>query len=194
MKRFALIILFILPFLILTVPGCGGGGGGGDGSGSTFPNTVLDGGFETGTPNSFWIELSTNYGTPICDVGSCGTGTGTGPYQGQYWAWFGGGNYEDGIVSQNVTIMVGANTLRFYIELPACETGSWDWFEITIDGNQVYFMDGNDPQCNSVGYQVRNVNIAAYADGGVHTIQFRGTNDSSNTTNFFVDNVQLVCD
>ena len=41
MKRFALIILFILPFLILTVPGCGGGGGGGDGSGSTFPNTVL---------------------------------------------------------------------------------------------------------------------------------------------------------
>ena len=80
------------------------------------------------------------------------------------------------------------------MELPVCETGLMDWFEITIDGNQVYYTDGNDPRCNLVGYQVRNVNIAAYADGGVHTIRFRGTDDISNITNFFVDSIQLVCD
>ena len=157
-------------------------------------NAVMDGSFEAGPYAGVWTESSTNFGTPICNVGNCGSGGGTGPYQDQYWAWFGGSDNEDGSVSQDVTIMIGANTLWFYMELPVCETGSWDWFEITIDGNQVYYTDGNDPQCNSVGYQERNINIAAYADGGVHTIRFRGTNDSSNNTNFFVDSIQLVCD
>lgn len=191
MKRFELIIMFILPVLLLTVPGCGGDG---NGSGVTCSDTILDGGFEMGTPNPSWTESSTSLGTPICNVVGCGMGGSTGPYLGQYWAWFGGSDNEDGSVSQDVTIMIDANTLRFYMELPVCETGSGDWFEITIDGNQVYYTDSNDPQCNLVGYQVRNVNIAAYADGGVHTIRFRGTNDTSNITNFFVDSIQLVCD
>ncbi|MCA9871967.1 MAG: hypothetical protein KC487_16495, partial [Anaerolineae bacterium] len=32
-------------------------------------NVVADGGFEAGTPNPYWSEASTNFGTPICDVG-----------------------------------------------------------------------------------------------------------------------------
>jgi hypothetical protein len=157
-------------------------------------NTLLDGGFELGTPNPSWDETSTNFGTPICDVVSCGFGGGTGPYQGTYWAWFGGADNEEGTVSQTVVIPVGANTLRFYMELPVCEAGSYDWFEIRIDGSQVYYTDGNDPHCNTTGYQQRNVDISTYANGASHTILLRGYNDISNTTNFFVDNVELVCD
>ena len=160
----------------------------------TCTDTIEDGGFESGTPNSYWIEASTNFGTPICNVSNCGQVSGTGPYQGEYWVWFGGADNEVGSVQQSVTIIPGANTLRFYMELPLCEAGSYDQFSIYIDGNQVYYTDGNDPRCNSVGYQARDVNIAAYADGNVHSILFQGLNDISNPTNFFVDSIKLICD
>jgi hypothetical protein len=54
---------------------------------------IVDGGFETGgIPNTFWNpETSTNFGTPLCDVPSCGTGGGASPPRtGAFWLWFGG--------------------------------------------------------------------------------------------------------
>src|SRR6185295_3820585 len=54
---------------------------------------IVDGGFETGgIPNTFWNpETSTNFGTPLCDVPSCGTGGGASPPRtGAFWCWFGG--------------------------------------------------------------------------------------------------------
>jgi len=162
----------------------------------TCSDTIEDGGFELGTPNSSWIEASTNFGTPICNVSTCGLGGGTGPYQGEYWVWFGGVNNEVASVEQSVNIMPGANTLQFYLELPICDAyvGSYDTFLVYIDGNLVYFTDNNDIRCDVVGYQQYNVNIEAYADGKVHTIRFQGSNDSSNPTNFFVDSIKLVCE
>jgi len=54
-------------------------------------DVIQDGSFEAGTPNPFWSESSTAFGSPICSVGLCGSGGGTaGPRTGSYWVWFGG--------------------------------------------------------------------------------------------------------
>src|SRR2546423_6205375 len=72
---------------------------------------IVDGGFETGgIPNSFWNpETSTNFGTPICDVPSCGTGGGASPPRtGAFWAWFGGiPAPETATLGQTVTFPAG---------------------------------------------------------------------------------------
>lgn len=49
-----------------------------------------DSGFEAGTPNPYWTEASINFGSPLCTVATCGSGGGTGPHTGSWWAWFGG--------------------------------------------------------------------------------------------------------
>jgi hypothetical protein len=154
---------------------------------------LQDGGFELGTPNARWSESSTNFGTPLCTEADCGLGAGTGPYQGTWWAWFGGIDSEQSTISQTVVIPVGANTLRFQMELPVCDIAAYDTFEILVDNAQVFYTDGDDSRCNMIGYQQRSVNIAAYANGAAHTIMFRGTNDSLDISNYFVDDVALVC-
>ena len=74
------------------------------------PVPIADPGFEAGPFGGVWTESSTNFGTPICDVGGCGTGTGTGPNSGSFWVWFGGiGAFEEASVSQSVTIPPAAH-------------------------------------------------------------------------------------
>ncbi len=158
---------------------------------------IADGGFESGTPSAGWSESSTNFGTPICDVGSCGTGTGTGPHTGDFWAWFGGiGAYEEGSVSQTVTIDPGA-TIEFWLEIPVCDSDA-DYVELTIDGNQVWVATGGDAACGTVGYVQHTVSLAPYDDGGSHTLAFHSEIFAANGggSNFFIDDVSMMsaCD
>ncbi len=99
---------------------------GGTGGGTPCSNAVTDGSFEGGAGGGSWTEASTNFGTPLCDISSCGDGGGSvGPQDGSWWAWFGGiGAYEEGSVTQSVTIPSGANSLYFYLAVPACDDGS----------------------------------------------------------------------
>ena len=155
-------------------------------------DVVVDGGFEGGTPSVAWTEYSINFGTPICDVATCGTGGGTGPRTGTYWIWLGGVNDELGTVTQNVTIPVGTAVLSFWLEIPVCEGGTWDTLEVKIDGVTVYYTDSTDPRCDITGYVQRLIDVSAYADGSTHSLQFRGETDVSNPTNFMIDDVSLV--
>jgi len=153
---------------------------------------VSDPGFELGTPNAAWNEASTNFGTPLCDLGGCGTGTGTGPRTGDWWSWFGGiSAYEEASVSQSVTIGVGAD-LSFYLEMIICDSAA-DYLEITIDGNQIWSVDGSSPLCGSLGYVMQNVDLAPYDDGAVHALVFHSEIFANNGggSNFFVDDVSI---
>lgn len=155
---------------------------------------VLDPSFEDGSPNAFWTEASTNFGTPLCTVAGCGTGTGTGPRTGLWWAWFGGvAAYEEGSVTQMVTIPVGGNTLRFFTEAIVCAAPA-DFLEATIDGTQVFLMTGGDATCGTLGYTERTVDISAFADGNPHTLAFHSISYGSGNTNFFVDDVSIIED
>jgi len=158
-------------------------------------NLVVDGGFEGGSPNAAWTEASTNFGSPICDTGLCGTGTGTGPNNGTFWSWFGGagGALETASVSQMITIPPGIATLEFSTELIVCDSAD-DFMEARIDGTMVYRVQGDDAACGNLGYVMQSVDVSAFADGGTHNLEFFsdtvGTNGGG--TNFFLDDVSLA--
>ena len=157
------------------------------------PGEILDPSFEDGTPNAFWTEASTNYGSPICHADFCNTDIGSGPADGSYWVWLGGSDVaEEGSVSQSVVIPITVGELRFEFEASLCDSAA-DYVELLIDNNQVFFVDGSSPLCGLTGYTRQSVDISAYADGTSHNIEFHSETFANNfdVSNFFVDLVSL---
>ncbi len=154
-------------------------------------------GFDNGPFGGGWTESSTNFGTPVCNVAGCGTGGGTGPHAGTYWAWFGGTTtaFEVGTVSRAVTIPPGMATLRFQLDIPSCEsTGiAIDTFTVTIDGTAIYQTTNADAGCAQIGYQQLSLDVTPWANGASHIIQLQAvTDDFVTATNFMVDTVELM--
>jgi len=163
-------------------------------SSSNAAELIVDGGFESGSPNVAWFESSTNFGSPLCTIAGCGTGTGTGPHAGNWWAWFGGiGAAETGIVSQPIVIAPGTATLSFWFENIISDSPS-DFIEARVDGAPVWVYFGFGALDGVLGYTKITVNIDAFADGGAHTIEFFSSIFGINGTgsNFFVDDVSVV--
>lgn len=161
-------------------------------TGATGTEQVVDGGFEGGTPNASWTEASTNFGTPICDVAGCGTGSGTGPFAGTFWTWFGGiGAPETGSVEQTVTIPPGSAELSFWLEVPVCASlTASDFMRVEIDGTEVF--EYNCSQDVLAPYAQQFVDVSAFADGSIRTLTFTSTiTGSPGASNFFVDDVSL---
>ena len=99
----------------------------------------MDGGFETGgIPNTFWNpETSTNFGTPLCDVPSCGKGGGASPPRtGAFWLWFGGiPAPETATLGQTVTIPAGGSaTLHFWMRIGTVSSPFTDVLNVRVDG------------------------------------------------------------
>ena len=155
---------------------------------------TLDGGFESGTPNAFWDEASTNFGTPLCTTGACGFGGGTGPRTGSWWAWFGGiGATEVGHLSQDVEIPAGTAILTFWLEIPVSKNDATEFLAVSIDDTEVFRVEGDSESVApyASGYSQVSVDVSAFADGGTHTLNFDSTVHGPSTTNFFVDDVSL---
>ena len=168
-----------------------------DGWECSLPSPLVelpDHSFEAGPDGGFWTESSINFGTPICNEDVCGLSEGIGASDGEYWAWLGGIINEDpdeiASVSQSVTVPSTAISLAFDFALPWCDSAN-DFMQLRIDGNVEYSVNGVDGFCYSAGYEVRKVDITAYADGAVHSIEFYSESFATNgdSTNFFVDNV-----
>jgi hypothetical protein len=85
--------------------------------------------------------------------------------------------------------------LSFYLEMILCDSSA-DYLEVTIDGTQVYFVDGGSAMCGNLGYVQQFVDIGAYADGGAHTLEFHSEIFANNGSgsNFFVDDVAIDVD
>ncbi len=156
------------------------------------PVPIADPGFEAGPFGGQWTESSTNFGSPICDVGGCGTGGGTGPNSGSFWTWFGGiAAVEEGSVSQSVIIPpAGTVTLSFFLEVPTCDDSGY--MEVLIDGNQEFLIDETDPSCGVVGYNQINVDLSAY-QGQTVNLEFHSEVQGVGVgvLNFFIDDVSL---
>ena len=126
-------------------------------------------------------------------------GGGTGPFAGTKWAWFGGADFlaptqpEVGTASQSVTIPAGTASLEFQFEIPVCDSFI-DFFDITIDGQLVFAATGNSGLCGQVGYTQQVVNVSAFADGNVHTLELHGETSALllGATNFMVDDIALI--
>ncbi|MEZ5454835.1 MAG: DUF11 domain-containing protein [Lysobacteraceae bacterium] len=160
-------------------------------------NLIADPSFEDGSPNGFWTESSTNFGTPLCTTAACGTGGGTaGPRTGTWWAWFGGSSAtETATTGQSVTIPAGSTTLDFYFEAPVCSAtaGAADFIRLTIDGVEQWRQNASSASCNVDGWQLVSVPVTTFADGNSHAILFESTSGTAGeTTNFMVDDVSLA--
>src|SRR5689334_16146021 len=167
-------------------------------------NIVADPSFEASyNSTASWNQFSTNFTTPLCIVADCGNGNGTaGPRTGSVWVWFGGVDFsEPGITSpeiadvyQNITFpntSCGA-TLQFYLWIGAATSGSDanDLFVAAIDGTAVFSANATQ-QSSYPSYKLVSVNVGAYANGGVHQVEFY-SNTSNQLVTFNLDDVSLV--
>jgi uncharacterized repeat protein (TIGR01451 family) len=156
-------------------------------------NPVQDGSFEAGTPNPFWNESSTNFGTPLCDAGGCGTGGGTaGPRTGLWWAWFGGAtSNETAIADQNV-VLSGTPELSFYLWAPTPSAGTASGtFDVYIDAASVFQINQGDPTYSG-GYVLVQIDLTPYADGGTHNLRLEGIQVGADVVTFNVDDVAIA--
>jgi serine protease len=162
-------------------------------TGTVCTNLLADPSFEAFTPNPYWVEGSTNYGTPLCTTALCGTGAGSAlPRTGSVWGWFGGTiNNEIASLAQTITIPSGTATLQFYFYIGAAPAGSGtdDVFNAQIDSTTLF--SANATQLGSYpGYTFISINASAFANGGSHTVRFI-SNTSGQIVNFNLDDVAL---
>jgi hypothetical protein len=162
---------------------------------ATGPSNLLqDPSFEAYTPNPYWTETSTNFGTPLCTVADCNNGGGTaGPQTGSVWGWFGGTEADEtASLSQTVIIPIGSTNLEFYLWIGSAGAGSdaADVFTAKIDGVTVF--SANATQISSYStYTLVSVDVSAYADGASHTVMFSAVTTGQIVT-FNLDDVALL--
>jgi len=173
-----------------------------DGSSTAFwsfttaiDNLLQDPSFEAYTPNPYWTEASTNFGTPLCTIAKCGDGSGSaGPRTGSVWSWFGGttSSYEAGSLSQSVVFSHGSAYLQFYlwIGLAAPGSGTSDVFTAKIDGVTVFSTNATQISFYST-YTPVIVNVSAFANGAAHTVTFSSVT-TGQVVNFNLDDVALT--
>ncbi len=155
---------------------------------TTRADIIQDGGFEAGTPNPYWDEYSLNFGTPLCDETSCGTGSGTaGAHSGNWWVWFGGNDTGDtAYVTQTIQMNSGsAATLSFWKWVgAAASTG--DYMKAYIDGVEIYAADVTTEEPD---YEQVTIDISAFADGNPHILRF--ASQTAGSGNICIDDVTL---
>ncbi len=162
---------------------------------ATLIPLIQDPSFEAFTPNPYWAETSTNFGTPLCIPAFCGNGAGTAaPRTGSVWGWFGGVPVDEtASLSQTINIPNGIPDLRlnFYFWIGAAASGSdaEDRFVVWIDDTPVFLA--NATQISSyASYTLVSVDISAYSDGASHTITFSSETTGQLVT-FNLDDVTL---
>ncbi len=168
--------------------------------GFTGTPIINDSSFEIGTPNTAWTETSTNFGSPICEIATCGNGTGTstGPHSGNFWAWFGGTSaFEEATLSQTITIP-NANLifLSFYLDMPTCnDTDAKIEVSLSEPNNSatliMYSTNQDDPNCGITGYRNIVIDITTFANS-TRILEFHSINQGNGTTNFYIDDVNII--
>jgi len=143
--------------------------------------------FESGFDASEWGEASSAFGSPLCDVTTCGEGTM--PQEGAWHLWLGGsGDGDTGGVSQVVTLAdADSLTLTFYFWWQVVGGGT-DIFQLQVDGDVLWEIGDDNKAEYTAGWTEVQVDISAYADGGDHDFDFTGF--ASSNANLFLDNVQ----
>lgn len=160
-------------------------------------NVVPDGGFEAGGPSNFWNEVTDQNDGVLCNTVLCPRQFGS--RRGAWWARLGSENQGGGSrINQEIMIPSSHTVLDFDIMLPLCDTSA-DFLEVTLDGNIVFFADGNDDLCFEQGhYERQTIDLRAapggpYNDDQVHNLTFRSQTffQGDSATLFLVDNVRI---
>lgn len=167
--------------LIRDINGASSGGGGG---GGTATELISNGGFESGT--SPWTQSSSG-GYQLIDT--------TRPHTGSYSAYLCGYNNCTDTIYQTVSIPATATkaTLTFWAYVSTTETTHpWDYLYVQLrntSGTALTTLTTlNDGTAS--GWVQYTYDVTSYKGQSVQ-VYFKGTNDVSNPTSFFVDDVSL---
>jgi hypothetical protein len=154
-------------------------------------DVLNDGSFEGGSPNPFWDEASSTFGTPLCGPQNCSQGVGSGSRTGAWWLWFGGVARltETAQVSQTVMMRAAPAELSFWLEMPTAQTPAT--MTVALDDTAVFVVTVADAISYPLYSEVR-VDVSAFADGYSHVLRFDAiTSGGPGVTNIFVDDVAL---
>jgi hypothetical protein len=161
----------------------------------TPQNIVLDGSFESGgVPSTIWSDpqTSTNFGTPLCSVATCGTGSGTAPPRtGTFWAWFGGIPLpETATLGQDVVIPAGTASIHFWMRTGTVTAPFTDVLNVKIDN--VTVVSYPEPSIAEADYTERFIDLTSFANGASHNIEFEYIGPSNGTGSYVIDDVTLL--
>ena len=160
------------------------------------PNLLMDPGFEAFTPNPYWAEVSTNFGTPLCRYTTCGSGSGSvGLHTGNVWGWFGGTTLNE-YASLSQTIVIPSDyqnlKLQFYFWIGLSGEGSSldDEFTASIDGITLFSANALQ-QSSYSGYTPVIIDAKRFADNKAHVVKFSSVT-TGQVVNFNLDDVSLL--
>jgi hypothetical protein len=149
---------------------------------------IQNGGFESG--NTIWVQQSGSY-TIIGQQY---------PYSGSWNAWFGGYDYASDKLYQTINIPSDISSARLTLYLYVYTSDSlstpYDYFHVELQdssGNTLQsFLEADNTMHSSSWYKgtMSWSDFSAHA-GATRRLFFQGSTDSSNYTNFFVDDVTL---
>lgn len=152
----------------------------------TSTNLIQNGGFEQGsTP---WVESSSG-GYEIVDSSH--------PHTGSYEAYLCGYNSCQDSIYQSITIPSTSTsaTLKYYWYMSTTETShSYDYLYVRIrssSGSVLKTVQTISDGSTANSWQSASYSISGYA-GQTIQVAFVATNDSSNPTDFYVDDVSLT--
>jgi len=156
-------------------------------------DSLADGDFEGGSPNSSWAEASTNFSTPFCDPSGCGDYA----YSGSWYLWFGGCGSsctfpEDSSATQSVYLPAGQTMKLFFFMFAVAGSGatSGDVMQVTVDGAPVWTVDATNVAPYANGYTLVEVDLSTFADSDFHELAF-ASSVASESTSFLVDLASL---
>lgn len=112
---------------------------------------------------------------------------------GQWLAWLGGSNNEISVLSQSATVPEEDSTLRFWHWIGSEDVCGYDYGGVVVNyGNNSTSVDVFDlcEQTSTNGWQLRTVDLHAYA-GLTVEIELRAETDDSLNSNLFIDDVSL---
>jgi subtilase family serine protease len=167
--------------LIRDINGSSTGGGGG----GTQTQLITNGGFESGS--SPWKESSSG-GYELVDP--------TNPHTGADSAYLVGYNNGDDSIYQTITVPSTANTvtLTYWTDVETTETShSYDFLYVKVRNGSGGVLKTLQTQSDATatGWKSQSFDLSAYK-GQTIQIFFEGTNDVSNPTSFFVDDVSVI--
>lgn len=113
-------------------------------------------------------------------------------HTGAWDAWLDGyGTTHTDTLSQTVSIPAGCNaTLSFYLHTGTDESGSTPFDTLTVQMGTTRLATYSNANANS-GYTLWSFNVSSFA-GKTVPLTFTGTEDSSNLTNFVIDDTALT--
>ncbi len=153
---------------------------------------ITDASFEAGPGAGTWVEASTNFGTPLCDLASCGADV---ALDGSWYFWGGGlaaGTLEEASLGQSIVIPQGTTAqIGFGFGNVGGDGSADDIIHLMIDGNIVWSATGADTAMYPL-YTPVMIDINSYADGNSHDLMLMTYQDGG--TNFLADLFVLAVD